>query len=126
MLFQISNNALTLSARISLVLNDPAQDFAPAKSFGQMWLNAKVWKKSLHGEPRETSWKTGRGWSSIIRTGIFLGFKSAIYDSKSLPFYSKFDLHQIFYINNFHKKFGSAFSKIADFFLLSNFSWSFL
>ena len=62
MLFQIFNNALTLSARISLVLNDPAQDFAPAKSFGQMWLNAKVWKKSLHGQPRETSRQIGRFW----------------------------------------------------------------
>ena len=41
-------------------------------------------------------------------------------------FYSKFNVLEFFDIENLHKKFGSDISKIVDFFLLSNFWWSFL
>ena len=41
-------------------------------------------------------------------------------------FYSKFNVLEFFDIDNLHKKFGSDISKIVDFFLLSNFWWSFL
>ena len=41
-------------------------------------------------------------------------------------FYSKFNVLEFLYIDNLHKKFGSDISKIVDFFLLSNFWWSFL
>ena len=41
-------------------------------------------------------------------------------------FYSKFNVLEFFDIDNLHKKFGSDILKIVDFFLLSNFWWSFL
>ena len=41
-------------------------------------------------------------------------------------FYSKFDVLEFLDVDNLHKKFESDISKIVDFFLLSNFWWSFL
>ncbi len=41
-------------------------------------------------------------------------------------FYSKFDVLEFLDVDNMHKKFETDISKIVDFFLLSNFWWSFL
>ena len=66
-----------------------------------------------------------RGWGFKFATGHKYVTKTENVFNKWPLFCSKIDMLRFLGIENLHKKFGVDISKIVDFFLMSNFWWSF-
>ena len=66
-----------------------------------------------------------RGWGFKFATGHKYVTKTEIFFNKWPLFCSKIGMLRFLGIENLHKKFGVDISKIVDFFLMSNFWWSF-
>ena len=66
-----------------------------------------------------------RGCSTKFATGLKYVTKNENFFNKWPLFCSKIGMLGFLGIENLHKKFGVDISKIVDFFLMSNFWWSF-
>ena len=65
------------------------------------------------------------GVPSNLRLGLNMWLKMKVFFNKWPLFCSKIGMLGFLGIENLHKKFGVDISKIVDFFLMSNFWWSF-